>query len=101
VLGELGVGPAVVDEVARLVLLTKTHDCAEGDSAGEVLLDADLAILGAEEAEYDRYARAIRAEYAWVSEGDYRAGRRRVLEGFLARPRLYRTPAFRRHREPR
>jgi predicted metal-dependent HD superfamily phosphohydrolase len=85
----LGVPPDVVEEAARLILLTKTHRASEGDTAGWQLLDADLAVLGAEPAAYDRYASAIRQEYAWVPEGDYRAGRSRVLEGFLARPRLY------------
>ena len=40
------------------------------------------------------YARTIRQEYAWVSEADYRVGRRRVLERSLARPRLYLTEAL-------
>ena len=56
-----------------------------------VLLDADLAILGASEDRYARYARDIRAEYAWVPDADYRAGRSRVLQHFLALPRIYFT----------
>jgi predicted metal-dependent HD superfamily phosphohydrolase len=56
-----------------------------------VLLDADLAILGASEDRYARYARDIRAEYAWVSDADYRAGRARVLQHFLTLPRIYFT----------
>jgi predicted metal-dependent HD superfamily phosphohydrolase len=88
----LGVPPEVREETARLILLTKSHTTAPGDRAGEVLLDADLAILGAKPHVYADYAAAIRREYAWVSEADYRAGRRRVLERFLARPRIYSTP---------
>jgi predicted metal-dependent HD superfamily phosphohydrolase len=56
-----------------------------------VLLDADLAILAATEAEYSRYAQAIRHEYAWLPENEYRAGRRGLLERFLALDRIYRT----------
>jgi predicted metal-dependent HD superfamily phosphohydrolase len=81
----------VLRECARLILLTKTHVVEERDRAGRVLIDADLAILGAEEDLYDQYARAIRSEYAWVPDAAYRAGRRRVLERFLARPRIYAT----------
>ncbi|MGZ7283798.1 HD domain-containing protein, partial [Streptococcus pyogenes] len=55
----------------------------------QVLLDADLAILGASEERYKRYAADIRKEYAWVPEADYRKGRAAVLERFLAAPRLY------------
>jgi predicted metal-dependent HD superfamily phosphohydrolase len=88
-----------VEEAARLILLTRTHRCAPDDRAGRVLLDADLAVLGGSREDYDRYARAIRREYAWVEEAAYRAGRRRVLEGFLARPRLFLTDKFFRARE--
>jgi predicted metal-dependent HD superfamily phosphohydrolase len=91
VLGSLGLPGEVIAETARLVLLTKTHEVVESDRAGQIFLDADLAILGAEEAEYDCYAEAIRREYAWVADEAYRMGRRRVLEGFLRRPRIYRT----------
>jgi predicted metal-dependent HD superfamily phosphohydrolase len=87
----LHVPEVALREVTRLILLTKTHAPEEDDQAGKVLIDADLAILGAREDIYDQYARAIRSEYAWVPEKGYRAGRRRVLEGFLARPRIYRT----------
>ncbi len=93
-LGDLSVAGPIVDETARLILLTRTHQTTDDDRAGQVLLDADLAILGANEAEYARYARAIRQEYAWVADEAYRAGRRRVLEGFLRRPRLYFTEAM-------
>jgi predicted metal-dependent HD superfamily phosphohydrolase len=54
-----------------------------------VLIDADLAILGASELVYRTYAEQIRQEYAWVPEPDYRMGRRQVLERFLARPKVF------------
>jgi predicted metal-dependent HD superfamily phosphohydrolase len=90
----LGLSEALLDEAARLILLTKCHRAESGDRAGQVLLDADLAILGADEPAYDRYAVAIRREYAWVPEERYRAGRAAVLEGFLRRPRVYHTDAM-------
>jgi predicted metal-dependent HD superfamily phosphohydrolase len=74
--------------VASLILKTKTHD-AGGDADAEVLLDADLAILGASDPDYRTYCQKIRLEYGWVPAGDYRSGRRRVLEHFLTRPRIY------------
>jgi predicted metal-dependent HD superfamily phosphohydrolase len=36
----------------------------------------------------------VRAEYAHVPAADYCAGRRAILQGFLARPRLYSTEYF-------
>jgi predicted metal-dependent HD superfamily phosphohydrolase len=74
--------------VASLIRQTKTH-VAGDDADARVLIDADLAILGAAEPVYRDYAGKIRQEYAWVPEAQYRQGRRRVLEGFLARPRIY------------
>ena len=74
--------------VASLILTTKTHD-AGGDPDAQVLLDADLAILGASETVYRSYAEEIRREYAWVPEPDYRIGRRQVLTKFLERARIF------------
>lgn len=97
----LHVAEGVLREATRLILLTKTHAPEEGDRSGMALIDADLAILGAAEDAYDRYAQAIRREYAWVPDAEYRAGRRRMLEGFLARPRIYRTEAMQARAEER
>jgi predicted metal-dependent HD superfamily phosphohydrolase len=99
VLHGLGVQQAVVEETARLILLTKTHVAAAEDGAGRRLLDADLAVLGESEQVYREYARGIRREYAWVPEEDYRAGRSKVLGTFLGRPAIYATELFRAERE--
>lgn len=90
-LGALGVPAAGVDEVRRLVLLTAGHDVSPGDPDGALLCDADLAILASPPAEYDRYAAAIRREYAHVPDSAFRAGRAAVLDHLLGLPRLFRT----------
>lgn len=74
--------------IESLILKTGTHDAA-GDPDAQVLLDADCAVLGACGDIYRAYAENIRREYAWMAEPDYRAGRRKVLESFLARPVIY------------
>lgn len=76
--------------VGRLIRATRTHQADPDDCDAQLLLDADLAILGAERAVYDAYAEAIRKEYAWVPENDYRMGRSRILKQFLERKRIYR-----------
>lgn len=78
--------------VQRLILATKSHEAGPDDGDAYVLLDADLAILGSAPDRYDAYARAIRQEYAWVPEEQYRYGRRQVLIRFLQRPHIYHTP---------
>ena len=59
-----------------------------------MMLDVDLAILGAAPGRFDEYERQIRAEYAHVPEAEFRAGRRKVLQGFVERERIYVTDAF-------
>ncbi|MFD7081020.1 hypothetical protein ACFYXV_26345 [Streptomyces sp. NPDC002181] len=91
-LPELGIGAARTAEVARLVRLTVTHDPAPGDTNGEVLCDADLAVLAGAPEAYAAYAAAVRAEYGFVPEDAFRAGRAAVLRQLLGLPRLFRTP---------
>ncbi|MEU9865313.1 hypothetical protein AB0D99_31045 [Streptomyces sp. NPDC047971] len=91
-LAEAGLTPHEVAEVARLVRLTVTHDPAEGDANGELLCDADLAILATDEDTYGGYVRAVREEYGFVPEDAFRQGRAAVLRQLLALPRLFRTP---------
>ncbi|WP_330240006.1 HD domain-containing protein [Streptomyces sp. NBC_00525] len=91
-LPEAGVPAPVVAEVARLVRLTVTHDPAAGDTNGEVLCDADLAILASPPAEYAAYASRVREEYGFVPEEAFREGRAEVLRQLLDLPRLFRTP---------
>ncbi|WP_031157443.1 HD domain-containing protein [Streptomyces xanthophaeus] len=91
-LPELGIDPERTAEVARLVRLTVTHDPAPGDADGEVLCDADLAVLAAAPEAYAAYAAAVRAEYGFVPDDAFRTGRAAVLRQLLDLPRLFRTP---------
>ncbi|MCL2555014.1 MAG: hypothetical protein FWE75_23080, partial [Actinomycetia bacterium] len=91
-LREAGVDEARIAEVARLVRLTVTHDPAPDDRDGEVLCDADLAVLAGDPAAYAAYAAAVREEYAFVPDDLFRAGRADILRRLLELPRLFRTP---------
>ncbi|MCC2677150.1 MAG: hypothetical protein K0R58_4097, partial [Ramlibacter sp.] len=83
----------VAERVRALVLATDGH-AASDDPDTQLLLDVDLAILGAAPARFAEYERQVRAEYAHVPEAEFRARRAEVLAAFLARPRIYLTPAF-------
>jgi predicted metal-dependent HD superfamily phosphohydrolase len=85
------VDDAVVAEVARLVRLTETHRPDEDDANGCVLSDADLAILAAPAERYAAYVTAVRAEYDHLDDVTFDAGRRVVLDGLVAKPRLFHT----------
>ena len=100
-LQSLSVPAAVVEEAARLILLTERHQAAAGDGNGKVLADADLAVLGATPAAYEGYAKAIRREFAHVPEEAYRRGRADVLRGLLQRDPLYYTRPMQLEREAR
>jgi predicted metal-dependent HD superfamily phosphohydrolase len=97
----LGIAAERVAEVARLVRLTEGHRTGPGDRDGEVLCDADLAVLGGGAEEYARYTAAIRAEYAEVPDELFRPGRAAVLRGLLELPRLFRTETARARYEER
>lgn len=92
VLTGLGVPEDAVREVVRLVLLTAGHRIPPEERDGALLCDADLAILASPADDYDRYAAAIRAEYAHVPDPGFRAGRAEVLRNLLALPALFHTP---------
>ena len=89
-----GVAEEIVTRVARLVMAT-AHDvqCAISPDAA-LVVDIDLAILGAEPGAFDRYEKAVRAEYSWVDDDAWRQGRAAMVEGFLRRETIYRTPTL-------
>jgi predicted metal-dependent HD superfamily phosphohydrolase len=59
----------------------------------------DLAILGSAPDDFAAYEDAVRREYGWAPEALWIEGRRKVLQGFLARPAIYASPSFRASRE--
>lgn len=90
-LATAGIPPLVVAEVARLVRLTQTHRPDENDQAGKILVDADLAILAADEVRYAEYVSGVRQEYAAVSDDDFRVGRAEVLRRLLESQTMFST----------
>ncbi|MFF4400431.1 hypothetical protein [Streptomyces sp. NPDC001480] len=91
-LPEAGVPAGKTTEVARLVRLTVTHDPADDDRDGQVLCDADLAVLAAPPSAYAAYTAAVREEYHFVPSDAFRTGRAAILRQLLDLPRLFRTP---------
>ncbi|MEU5536772.1 hypothetical protein [Streptomyces sp. NPDC020362] len=98
-LPEAGVPAQKTAEVARLVRLTVTHDPADDDRDGQVLCDADLAILAAPPSAYATYTAEVREEYHFVPNDAFHEGRSAILRQLLALPRLFRTPYGREHWE--
>lgn len=92
VLSDHAVPPETIQRVSQMIMATAQHTNPAQEPDTYILLDADLAILGRDEARFAQYCQDIRREYEWVAEPDYRAGRVKVLRRFLERPRLYHTP---------
>jgi predicted metal-dependent HD superfamily phosphohydrolase len=92
-LGPAGVPRSDLEKLVRLIDATAHLSNAQlpGDRETTLLVDADLAILGSSPERYREYAAAVRKEYDWVPDAEYRVGRTKVLQHFLARPRLFWT----------
>lgn len=91
VLPPLGVPAETADRVGALILATATQEAPDGDHDAAVLLDADLAILGAHPDLYDEYRMAVRDEFSWLPEPEFRAGRAALLRRLLERDRIFLT----------
>jgi len=61
----------------------------------QLFLDFDLDILATRHVdEYEWYRKGVRKEYAHFPLNKYKAGRKFVLEKFLARPKIFLTQTF-------
>lgn len=93
-LSAAGAAEAVAARVHALVMAT-CHDAQPCDADARLLVDIDLAILGAPPARFAEYEAQIRREYAHVAPEVFEPRRRSILGRFLARDPLYQTPGIR------
>ncbi len=84
---------AGIEHCTKLILATKGHS-RDNDTDINFFTDADLSILGAAEAAYNNYARNVRKEYSLYPDMIYKPGRRKVLQHFLAMPKIFKTDVF-------
>lgn len=96
--------PAVdTEQISQLILATQhgaaqpqrstvANEPAQLDRA--LLLDIDLAILGAAPAQFQQYEQQVRQEYAWVPLATFCQKRAALLQQFLERPVIYETLYF-------
>jgi predicted metal-dependent HD superfamily phosphohydrolase len=73
--------------------------CASASRDGQLLCDADLAVLASPPSAYAAYTAAVREEYHFVPGDAFREGRAAVLRRLLDLPHLFRTPYGREHWE--
>lgn len=58
----------------------------------QIIVDVDLAILGASSVRFAEYQQQIRSEYSWVPYFLYKTKRKQILTTFLNQQPLYHTP---------
>jgi predicted metal-dependent HD superfamily phosphohydrolase len=89
-----GVAHAKVERVREHILATR-HQVIAIDPDAQLLVDIDLSILGASEADYAVFEKNVREEYKWVPSIVFRKKRAEILQSFLDRPQIYSTEYFR------
>lgn len=86
--------PEISDFLRKLVISTK-HQNQVKTIESALLLDSDLAILGSTADRYEVYEADVRQEYHFVEEKFFIQSRVKILQSFLARRQIYRTPVMR------
>jgi predicted metal-dependent HD superfamily phosphohydrolase len=91
---ELGASAESAQRIYDLIMYTRHAGEPVGIDA-QVLVDADLSILGAPPARFQEYEAQVRREYEWVPDAVFRPTRARILKEFLSRTQLFSTADFR------
>jgi len=88
------VPPEFLNQLNYMILSTEKHSPMLTHHDNKIFLDFDMAVLASEKEVYDKYAKAIRREFSIFSDEIYSAGRRKVLEDFLAKKNIYYSQFF-------
>ncbi|MEE9406731.1 MAG: hypothetical protein V3V28_01525 [Polaribacter sp.] len=83
------------DKIDQLIMATKKHQIiVDTDLDNAFLLDFDLSILGKNWDVYQEYTQQIRKEYRMFPNFLYIPARKKVLQGFLNREKLFFTEKY-------
>lgn len=88
-----GIDQKKAQRVHDLIMATQ-HHASPDDPDKQLLVDIDLAILGAEPERFHEYEQQIRQEYSFVPEATFTVKRQEVLQAFYDRPKIYSTPVL-------
>ena len=85
------------DAVARIeaLIMATCHSALPQTMDQQLLVDVDLAILGALPSRFSEYEQQIRAEYAWVPEELFNQTRLGILKAFAVQQPIYHTAQLR------
>lgn len=104
---QLGYGQKIASTVHNLVMATQHFKTEPRIQDEKVIHDLDLAILGSDPVDYEKYEKLIREEYSFVENKAFAQGRLQVLEQFAKKSgsatdhkkTLYLTQYFQDHYE--
>ena len=87
----------LINEVTRLILLTKKNETSQKDHDGALRLDIELAVLGSSPEVFSQYERGIEKEYDYVriSRDTFISERKKMLIELIQRKSIYHTEHFR------
>lgn len=92
-LAENNVAAETVQRIFTLIMAT----CHAAEPVGNdeaLVVDIDLAILGAPENVYQAFEANVRQEYQWVPSSIFKSKRKEILRSFLEREKIYRHAYF-------
>lgn len=90
-LTQLGLKSEFITKIVQLILMTE-HNSQPKDLESQIIIDVDLAILGASTERFAEYEQQIRAEYSWVPKIIFNHKRKTILKNFLKQTAIYYTP---------
>lgn len=94
-LRQLNINSKHIETCKKIILSTKEHTPFVTDNNdNKFLLDFDLAILGQDWGTYRDYSQKIRKEYIRYPNFMYKKGRKKALQHFLERKRIYHTKEY-------
>ena len=86
----------IADRIYNLIMATGHNEHKEMPPTQDemLMIDIDLAILGADQERFDKYEKQIREEYSWVPNWLYSLKRKNLLRLFLNKSSIYNTSYF-------
>lgn len=89
-----GITEFQIQKIKQFITDTQEHKPSSQDNDLLFFLDIDMQILGQDLESYKQYSQNIRKEYQIIPSFLYKKGRKKVLEQFLERERIYFTDIF-------
>lgn len=88
-----GIDNQIVNRVEDLIMATYGHEYS-ADQLKNLMIEADVAIIGSDFETYQKYAQNCRSEYGMYPDDIYNPARKEALSHFLSRKDLFVSEKF-------